>query len=75
MAVDQRHTHRGITSFARLTLRLPEEGWAQFGKLSSVKGSGAVRQYLLSALAMPGDALVAQLKDFRRQIAEPADVR
>jgi hypothetical protein len=51
--------------FARLTLRLPEEAWSQFGSLSSIKGTGAVRRYLLSALTMPGDKLAAELQDFR----------
>lgn len=57
--------YRAQRTYARLTLRLPEESWALFGKLSSIKGSGAVRQYTLSALVMPGDALVERLTSFR----------
>lgn len=65
IGVEKITTHRGIASYARLTLRLPEEGWAQFGNISSIKGTGAVRQYLLSALTTPGDVLVGQLEAFR----------
>lgn len=50
---------------AELTLRLPEETWAQFGNLSGIKGSGSVRRYALSALVMPGEELVGKLTAFR----------
>lgn len=56
---------RGQFYHARLTLRLPEESWARFGKLSSIKGTGAVRQYTLSGLGMPAEGLVDRLRDFR----------
>lgn len=64
--IEQRVAYKGSGKFARLTLRLPEESWAQFGQLSSIKGSGEVRQYLLSALCMPGEELVAALREFRK---------
>lgn len=58
-------TGRGIVSYPRLTLRLTEEGWSLFGNLSGIKGSGPVRQYTFSALAVPAEALVEQLVGFR----------
>lgn len=65
IAVERLATRRGIQGFARLTLRLPEQGWARFGNISAIKGSGAERRYLLSALGTPGDLLAAKLKAFR----------
>lgn len=56
---------RGQSNHARLTLRLPEESWALFGKLSSITGTDPVRQYTLSALSVPGEVLVEQLCAFR----------
>jgi hypothetical protein len=56
---------RAQRTYARLTLRLPEESWSLFGRVSAIKGTGAVRQYTLSALAKPGDALVERLASFR----------
>lgn len=53
------------TYFARLTLRLPEKDWAQFGNTSAITGTGAVRQYLVSAIGMQGGELVDRLKAFR----------
>lgn len=56
---------RGQSYHARLTLRLPEESWALFGKLSAIKGNGAVRQYTLSGLGIPAEGLVDRIRDFR----------
>ncbi len=53
------------TYFARLTLRLPEESWAQFGNTSAIAGTGVVRQYLVSAIGMQGNELVDRLNAFR----------
>lgn len=60
---------RAQSTYARLTLRLPEESWAHFGKLSSIKGTGAVRQYTLSGLGVPAEGLVDRLRDFRATLA------
>ena len=57
--------HIGDVSYPRLRLRLPEEVWAKFGKLSSISGTGPVRDYLLSAFFSRGEVLVEQLEAFR----------
>lgn len=65
IGVERRAAHRGVNNFVRLTLRLPEEGWARFGNLSSITGTGAVRHHLLSAIVISGDRLAGQLVAFR----------
>lgn len=51
--------------FARLTLRLPDEGWTRFGNTPGISGTGPVRRYALPSLVMPGDKLVETLNAFR----------
>lgn len=58
---------RRTVRFLRLKMRLPEDGWAAFGKTSAIKGTGDVRQYLHSAMTMPGDTLLHHLKAFRER--------
>jgi hypothetical protein len=62
-------SRNGIHGYTRLTLRMPDKAWSQFGNTGDIKGRGLIRQYLLSAIAMPGAQLAAELQAFRSSYA------